>query len=65
MKVEVKTEIDIDVQLDLPEANNSEASFFKSHPHEGFPLQGSSPDDRIGAKPLGPPIFDDRRETMG
>uniref|UniRef100_A0A8C4X1I9 C2H2-type domain-containing protein n=2 Tax=Eptatretus burgeri TaxID=7764 RepID=A0A8C4X1I9_EPTBU len=35
VKVEVKTEHDIDVHLDPPEPNYSEASFFNNHPHEG------------------------------
>ena len=36
VKVEVKTEHDIDVHLDRPDPNDSEASFFKRHLHEGF-----------------------------
>uniref|UniRef100_UPI00358DDE43 zinc finger protein 664-like n=1 Tax=Myxine glutinosa TaxID=7769 RepID=UPI00358DDE43 len=35
VKVEVKTEHDIDVHLDLPEPDDVDASFFKNHPHEG------------------------------
>uniref|UniRef100_UPI00358E3C06 zinc finger protein 85-like isoform X2 n=1 Tax=Myxine glutinosa TaxID=7769 RepID=UPI00358E3C06 len=35
VKVEVKTEHDIDAHLYLPESNDSETSFFKNHPHEG------------------------------
>ena len=30
-----------------------------------LPFAKQPPDDGIGAKPSGPPIFDDRRETMG
>uniref|UniRef100_UPI00358EAD4A zinc finger and SCAN domain-containing protein 2-like isoform X2 n=1 Tax=Myxine glutinosa TaxID=7769 RepID=UPI00358EAD4A len=35
VKVEVKTEHDIDGHLDQPEPNDTEAFFFKNHPHEG------------------------------
>uniref|UniRef100_UPI00358ED759 zinc finger protein 626-like n=1 Tax=Myxine glutinosa TaxID=7769 RepID=UPI00358ED759 len=35
VKVEVKTEHDIDAHPYLPEPNDSETSFFKNHPHEG------------------------------
>uniref|UniRef100_UPI00358EE720 zinc finger protein 675-like isoform X4 n=1 Tax=Myxine glutinosa TaxID=7769 RepID=UPI00358EE720 len=37
VKVEVKTEHDIDVHLDRCEPKDAEASFFKNHPHEGSP----------------------------
>ena len=36
VKVEVKTEHDIDVHLDLPEPNAAEASFLNNDRHEGF-----------------------------
>uniref|UniRef100_UPI00358E5018 uncharacterized protein isoform X2 n=1 Tax=Myxine glutinosa TaxID=7769 RepID=UPI00358E5018 len=35
VKVEVKTEHEIDVHMDQPEPNDAEASFFERHPHEG------------------------------
>jgi len=36
VKVEVKTEHDIDVHLDLLKPHDSDASFFESQPHEGL-----------------------------
>ena len=46
-------------------AKKTENPLHGSTSFAAVPSQGNSPDDRIGAKPSGPPIFDDRRETTG
>uniref|UniRef100_UPI00358FE4EE zinc finger protein 92-like n=1 Tax=Myxine glutinosa TaxID=7769 RepID=UPI00358FE4EE len=41
VKVEVKTEHDIDVHLDRPKPKDAEASFLKNHPHEGVSIEST------------------------